>query len=197
MNQYKQLCSIISPTSSSSTLNERDYSDIAQHDEEPTDDETEIAEFNFESQDPDFLGDHSVAHDSFRTKTKSKPIRKKPTSFELFLQVDTSDLIQKPNDFVRKADLDLQTLLEEQLNDPVFKVFTNGSEHQIQNLTKHTILTNQKPCCYITTSLNNFSSNRTLTLYATENHFKTLVKPRRKYVFLYRFSYHSFFSPYS
>ena len=58
----------------------------------------------------------------FRTKTKDKPILKKPISFELFPQVDTPDLIQKLSDFAHDGDLDLQTLLEEQLNDPVLQV---------------------------------------------------------------------------
>ena len=58
----------------------------------------------------------------FRTKTKDKPILKKPISFELFPHVDTSDLLQKLSDFARDADLDIQTLLEEQLNDPVLQV---------------------------------------------------------------------------
>ena len=116
INQGRQLCSSISPASS---LNERDYSDIEQYDEESTDDETGIAELNFESQDLDFRKDHSVAHESFRTKTKGKRIPKKPISFELFPQVDSSDFIQKLSDFAREADLDIQTLLEEQLDDPV------------------------------------------------------------------------------
>ena len=112
INQYKKLCSSISPASSTSSLNERDYSDIEQYDEESTDDETEIAELNLENQDPDFCRDHSVAHELFRTNTKDKPILKKPISFELFPHVDASDLIQKLIDFARDADLDIQTLLE-------------------------------------------------------------------------------------
>ena len=122
INQYKQLCSSISPASSTSSLNERDYSDIEQYDEESTDDEIEIAELNLESQDPDFRRDHSVAHELFRTKTKDKPILKKPISFELFPHADRSDLIQRLSDFARDADLDIQTLLEEQLNDLVLQV---------------------------------------------------------------------------
>ena len=122
INQYKQLCSSISPASSTSSLNEHDYSDIEQYDEESTDDEIEIADLNFKSQDPDFRRDHSVAHELFRTKTKEKPILKKPISFELFPHVDTPDLIQKLSHFARDADIDLQTLLEEQLNDPVLQV---------------------------------------------------------------------------
>ena len=113
INQYKQLCASNSPASSTSSLNERDYTDIKEYYEKSTDDETEIAELNFESQDPDFRRDHSVAHELFRTKTKNKPILKKPISFELFPHVDTSDLIQKLSDFARGADLDIQTLLEE------------------------------------------------------------------------------------
>ena len=63
-----------------------------------------------------------MAHELFRTKTKDKPILKKPISFELFPHVDTPDLIQKLSDFARDADLELQTLIEEQLNDPVLQV---------------------------------------------------------------------------
>ena len=122
INQYKQFCSSINPTSSTSRLNERGYSDIEQYDEESTDDETEIAELNLENQDPDLRKDNSVARELFRTKTKNEPVLKKPICFELFPHVDTSDVIQKLSDFARNADLDIQTLLEEQLNDHVLQV---------------------------------------------------------------------------
>ena len=122
INQYEQFCSSINSASSTSNLNEDDYSDIEQYDEESADDETEIAELNLQDHDPDFRRNHSVAHESIRTKTKDNPILKKPISFELFPHVDTSDLIQKLSDFARDADLDIQTLLEEQLNDPVLQV---------------------------------------------------------------------------
>ena len=89
INQNKQLCYSVSPASSTSSLNERDYSEIEQYDGESTADETEIAELNFESEDPDFRRDHSVAHELLRTKTKDKSILKKPISFELFPHVDS------------------------------------------------------------------------------------------------------------
>ena len=122
INQYKQISSSISPASSTSSLNEHNYSDIEQYDEESTDDETEIAELNREFQDLDLRRDHSVSHELFRTKIKDKPILKKPISFELFPHVNTSDLIQKLSEFAHDADLDIQKLLEEQLNDPVLQV---------------------------------------------------------------------------
>ena len=122
INQYKQLCSRISPASSTSIRHERDYSDFEQYDEESTDDEAEIAELNFGSQDRDFRRDHSVAHELYRTKTKDKPILRKPISFELFPHVDMPHLIQIFSDFARDADSDIQTLLEKQLNDPVSQV---------------------------------------------------------------------------
>ena len=71
-NQYKELCSSIRPVSSTSSLNERDYSQIEQYYEESTDDQTERAELNFESQDPDFRRDLSVTHKSFQTLYKNK-----------------------------------------------------------------------------------------------------------------------------
>ena len=122
INQYKRLCCSISPASSTSSLNERDDSHTEQYDEESTDDEAEIAELNFESQDPDISRNHSVAHESFRKKTKDEPIVKKPISFQLLPHVDTSDLIEKLSDFAREADLDLQTLSEEHVKDPVLQV---------------------------------------------------------------------------
>ena len=173
-NQYEQLCSSISPASSTSSINERDYSDYEQYDEESTDDETEIAELNFENRDPDFHRDHSVAHELFRTKTKDKPFLKKPTSSELFPHVDTSDLIQKLRDFAREADSDLQTLLEEQLNDPVLPVVRKTSDTTPK---RHLILTNLKPYYHITTSLNNFSTSLTLTSPNTEKRFRIPAKP--------------------
>ena len=135
INQYKQLCSSISPASSTPSLNVLDNSDIEQYGEESTDEEAEIAGLNIENQDPDFRRDHSVGHESFRTKTKDKPILKNPISFELFPHVDTSDLIKKLSDFAREADLEVQTLLEEQLNDPVLQVVrkwikTSDTRHQ-------------------------------------------------------------------
>ena len=134
INQYKQLCSNISPASSTSSLKERDYSDIEQYDEELTDDETEKPELNLENQDPDF--GFSVAHESYRTETKDKPILKKLISFEPFPHVDTSDLIQKLSDFAREADLNIQTLLEEQFNDPVLQIvrkWIKTSDTRLQN----------------------------------------------------------------
>ena len=58
----------------------------------------------------------------FYTKTKDKPILRKPICFELLPHVNTSDLIQKLSDFASDADLDIQTLLEGQLNDPVLQI---------------------------------------------------------------------------
>ena len=72
--------------------------------------------------DSDFRRDHFVVYELFRTKTEDKPILKKPISFELLPHVDTSDLIQKLSDFARDADLDIQTLLEDQLTDLVLQV---------------------------------------------------------------------------
>ena len=45
-----------------------------------------------------------MAHELLHTKTKDKPILKKPISFELFPHMDTSDLIQQLSDFALEAD---------------------------------------------------------------------------------------------
>ena len=57
-NQNKPLCCSIGAASSTSSLNERDYTDIEQYREETTDDETGKAEVMFENQNPDFGRDH-------------------------------------------------------------------------------------------------------------------------------------------
>ena len=196
-NQYKHFCSSISPAASTSGLNERDYSDIELSDWESSDNENEIAELNFESQNLDFCRDHSVAHKSFRTKTKDEPIRKKTISFELFPHVDTSDLIQTLNDSASEADFYLQTLIEEQLNDPVLHVVRKRIKTSDTRPQKTPDINQSKGPYHITTSLSSSSSNRTQTSYATENQFRTLAKPRWKSVYFHRFPYHSFFSPYS
>ena len=54
INQHQQLCSSISRESCTSSVHERDYSDIERYDEESTDDRTQIAEHKLENQDPDF-----------------------------------------------------------------------------------------------------------------------------------------------
>ena len=87
-------------------------------------------------------------------------------------------MIQKLSDFAREADLDLQTLLEDQLNDPVLQVVRHGSKLQIQDLRRDAILTNQNPYYHKKIGLNTLLTNMTLTSYAIENHFKTLAKPR-------------------
>ena len=122
INQDKHICSSITPGSSISSLKKRDCIDIELNNEEYTDDETEIAELIFQSQGPDFRSCLLVAPDTFRQKTKRKLILKNPISFELFAHVDTTDLIEKLRTFPREANLDIQTPLEEKLNDSVLKV---------------------------------------------------------------------------
>ena len=122
ISQNRQLCSSISPASSISSLNNQEYSDFPKDNGESTAHESEIPELDFESQDPDFPRGYCGAHDLFRSKRKNKPILRKPVSFDLFLHVDTTHLIQKHHGFAREADLDIHTLLEEQLIGPVLPV---------------------------------------------------------------------------
>ena len=83
-NQYKQLRSSINPASSTSSLNAQDYSDIEQYDDKSTDDETEIAELNFESQETDFRRDYSVAHEFFPYENKTKTDSQETDFFRTF-----------------------------------------------------------------------------------------------------------------
>ena len=195
-NQYRQLCSSNSPVSSTSSLCERDYSKIEQYDEEPTDDDTEIAELYFENHDPDFRRDFSVAHESLRTKTKDKPILRKPISFELFPYVDTTELIQKHIVFSPLEKL-TKTYRPSRKNNSIilyYKLFAKRSKSPIQELRKHPTL-KQKPCYHATIRFNKFSSNLTLTSCATENLFRLLAKLRWKSVSHYRSFYRSLLWP--
>ena len=98
-----------------------------------------------------------MAHELFRTITKDKPILRKPISFELFPHVETPDLIQKLSDFARDADLGIQTLLEEQLNDPVLQVVCKWIKTSDARPQKTPDINQSKPFYHITTKSNNFS----------------------------------------
>ena len=191
INLYKQLCSSINPASSTSSLNEQDYKDIEQNAEESTDDETEIAELNLEIQDPDFRRDHSVAHQLFRTETKDKPILKKPIFFELFSHVDTSDLIQRLSDFARDADLDIQTLLEEQLNDTVLQVVRKWMKTSDIKPQKTTDINQSKALLSYYNKLEQLFIEPDTNLLCYKEPIQNTCSPRQKFVFPYLSSYHS------
>ena len=63
-----------------------------------------------------------MAHQSICTTTEGNRILKELTPSQPNPHVDTNDLTQKLSDFARKADLDIQTVLEEQVCDPVLQV---------------------------------------------------------------------------
>ena len=96
----------------------------------------------------------------------------------MFPHVDRSNLIQQLSDSARESDLDIQTLLEEQLKDPYHKLFANGSEALIQDLRKQPKLTNQKPPNHTTTSFKNFLSKMTPTSCVIENQYRVHAEPR-------------------
>ena len=75
---------------------------------------------------------------------------KKLISCELFPHVDTSALIQKLSDFARWIDLDKQTFLEEQLNDPVLKVVRKWIKISVKRHRKRPDLIHSKALlsCY-------------------------------------------------
>ena len=113
--QHHQLCSSINPASVISRFLERDNSGKEELDEKVFDDEIETAELHFEIKDLEFRRDHSVGHESFRTKTNKKPNLNKTISSELYPHVKTTDSRQKRSSSAEV--LHVQTLLEEQLKD--------------------------------------------------------------------------------
>ena len=68
-----------------------------------------------------FCRDHSVAHESVCTKTKSKSIAKTTVNSGQFTQMYTAGLIQKLCVFANEADLDTKTLPQERINNTVRK----------------------------------------------------------------------------
>ena len=71
--------------------------------------------------DPGFLQDFSFANESIRKNQSQKRILKANIDSELHPEVDTKDLIQKLSDFGKTADLFVNRLVEEQLNDRVLQ----------------------------------------------------------------------------
>ena len=122
INQYKQLCSDTSPTYSLSDVSEANNYDAIIYDNDYTsDDDVEIAALHMDQKDPQFVHDHSSAKEAFRHKTIDKPLLKKSINHELYPHVDTKDLIARLSDFAKEAELDVATLVEEQINDPVLQ----------------------------------------------------------------------------
>ena len=97
------------------------YSEIEVQQGDDYDSDNEIAELNFDQNDPEFVHDFSLANKSMRKNQSQKPILKSNIDSELHPEVDTKELIQKLSDFAKTVDLDITTLVEEQLNDPVLQ----------------------------------------------------------------------------
>ena len=121
INQYKRLCSDVCPYFTNYTIEEETYSEIEEQPDNNYDSDNEIAELNFNQKDSEFLHDFSLANESIRRKPTQKPILKTNIDSELHPEVDTKELIQKLSEFAKPADLDMNTLVEEQLSDPVLQ----------------------------------------------------------------------------
>ena len=121
INQYKRLCSDVCPYFTNCTIEDETYSEIEEQQDDGYNSDNEIAELNFDQKDSDFLHDFSLANESIRRNKSQKPILKSNIDSELHPEVDTKELIQKLSDFAKTADLDVTTLVEEQLNDPVLQ----------------------------------------------------------------------------
>ena len=81
-----------------------------------------MAELHFDHKDPNFKNDHTAANESFKRNTHETKLLKKNIDHELFPHVDTKDIIQKLSDFAKEADLDIDTLVSEQINNPVLQI---------------------------------------------------------------------------
>ena len=121
INQYKRLCSDVCPYFTNYTIEEETYSEIEEQQDDGYNSDNEVAELNFDQKDSEFLHDFSLANESIRRNQSQKPILKSNMDSELHPEVDTKELIQKLGDFATTADLDVTTLVEEQLNVPVLR----------------------------------------------------------------------------
>ena len=116
INQYKRLCSDVCSYFTNYSREEDSYSEIeVQHDED-YDSDSEIAELNIDQKDPDILHHFPHANESIRENQFKKPMVKANLSPELHPEVDTKEILQKMSDFAKTANLDVNTLVEEQLN---------------------------------------------------------------------------------
>ena len=119
INQYKRFCSDVCPYFSNYTIEEETYSGIEEQQDDSYNSENGVAELNFDQKDSEFLHDFSLAYEPIQRNQSQKPILKSNIDSELHTEVDTKELIQILSDFAETTDLDVSTLVEEQLNDPV------------------------------------------------------------------------------
>ena len=109
------------PTSQTTPSKEETYSEIEEQQDDGYNSDNEVAALNVDQKDSEFLHDFSLANESIRKNQSQKPILKSNIDSEVHPEVDTKELIQKLSDFAKTADLDVITLVEEQLNDPVLQ----------------------------------------------------------------------------
>ena len=117
INQYKNLC-----LPSYKIQYEPEYSRIDDIETDSSCDEEEVAELHLSSEDHEFYRDKSTAKEKNISQKRERPLLNKNLDVEQFPHVDTKDLLQKLSDYSKTADLDITTLVAEQINDPVLQI---------------------------------------------------------------------------
>ena len=117
INQYKNLC-----LPSYKIQCETEYSRLDEIETDSSDNEEDVAELHLFSGDHEFYRDKSTAKEKNISQKVGRPLLNKSLDAEQFPHVDTKDLLQKLSDCSKIADLDIPTLVAEQINDPELQV---------------------------------------------------------------------------
>ena len=131
INQYKNLC-----LPSYKIQCEPEYTRIDEIETDSSDDEEDVAELNLSSGDHEFYRDKSTAKEKNNSQKVKRPLLNKSLDAEQFPHVDTKDLLQKLSDYSKIADLDITTLVAEQINDPVSQVVRSWVRNNNKPTTK-------------------------------------------------------------
>ena len=119
INQYKNLC-----LPSYKMQCEPEYSRI------------DVAELHFSSGDHEFYRDESTAKEKSNSQKVERPLLNKSLDAEQFPNIDTKDLLPKLSDYYKIADLDITTLVAEQITDPVLQVAQSWVRNDNKPTTK-------------------------------------------------------------
>ena len=115
---------------------ELEYSRIDEIETGSSDDEEDVAELHLSSGDHEFCRDNSLAKEKNILQKVGRPLLNKSLDPEQFPHVDTKDLLQKLSAYSKVADLDIPTLVAEQINDPVLQVVRSRVRNQNKPTTK-------------------------------------------------------------
>ena len=149
INQYKNFC-----LPSFKMQCEPEYSRVGEIETDSSDDEEDVAELHLSSGDHEFYRDKSTAKEKNNSQKVERPLSNKSLDADQFPHVDTKDLLQKLSDDSKIANLDITTLVAEQINDPVLQVVRSWVTNNNKPTTKTPEIQQSKA---LLSSFNNFN----------------------------------------